>query len=74
MRSEIFSASSIKTRSVNEKVQREAMVNYYKSMNKSRARKERIELCKKFTRVYYPSVCLAFVVIFWITGILKYNE
>ena len=59
---------------MNEKVQREAMINYYKGMNESRAKKERIELCKKFTRVYYPTVCVAFVVIFWIAGIIKYNE
>ena len=34
----------------------------------------KIVQCKRFTQLYYPTVCIAFIIIFWLVGMAKYYE
>ena len=58
------------SRSPNEQLEREALRNHFTGMNKN---KDRIKQCKKFTKVIYPTACILFIVLFWITGMAKQN-
>ena len=60
--------------SVDERVQRKALDEYYREIGEQAKNKKRIDRCKKFARVYYPGFCVAFVIIFWFLGIKKYSE
>ena len=61
-------------RSRDEKIQRKALGKYYRTLAIKNRNKAMILRCKKFTRVYYPTVCLGFVLIFWTVGLKKYFE
>ena len=61
-------------RSRDEKKQKDALVRYYKHMDRKKKSRVMIAFCKKFSRVYYPIACVVFIVIFWIVGFAKYNQ
>ena len=56
-------------RHINEQIQREALKQHYKELEKMTKNKNHIKRCQKFARVYYPSFCILFVVCFWVLGI-----
>ena len=56
-------------RSTNEVVQQQALKDFYKEIEASNRNKRKIETCKRFSRVYYPTFCILFVATFWVMGI-----
>ena len=61
-------------RSRDEKTQKEALVAYYKEIDRIARNQMKIVQCKRFTQVYYPTFCVAFIIIFWVVGMAKYYE
>ena len=64
-RNEIFD------RSKDEKIQQSAMKIFYEKASKNK-NKNRVKQCKTFLRVIYPSLCLIFISLFWIIGLINY--
>ncbi len=65
--------SYFRLRHVNEKIQRDALKEYYSRL-KQDARTKKIEKLQRFGRVTYPVLCVFFVCGFWILGMAhNYN-
>ena len=50
-------------------VQRDALRLHYKELQKEAKNETHIKNCKKLARVYYPSICVVFVISFWVLGL-----
>ena len=51
-----------------------SLAKFHKDIEETNRKNNRVDTCKRFSKVYYSSFCICFVITFWILGLRNYMQ